>query len=115
MGNLTPQTKAYIIGTLFFGLIAFASSALQWNWQEIWIQTIILSVLGALTLLFKVEGATDRTHYDITFVIYGFTLIFYGAPITVIMIVAAHMWEWIWHRYPWYIQSFNDSSAKSRI
>ncbi len=26
------------------------------------------------------------------------------------VIVAAHILEWIWHRYPWYIQSFNIAS-----
>ena len=23
------------------------------------------------------------------------------------MILIAHLMEWIWHRYPWYIQTFN--------
>ena len=110
MGPLSWRARIYIISTLLAGTILFALSGLQWNWRETWIQTIVLSVLGALTLLFRVEGSTNRTHYDITFVIYGFTLILYGAPNAVIMILVAHLIEWIWHKYKWYIQSFNIGS-----
>jgi diguanylate cyclase (GGDEF)-like protein len=110
MSRLSLQTKIYIVSTLIAGSILFAISLIRWNWQETWIPTIVLSVLGGLTLLFKVEGSTNRTHYDITFLIYGCTLILFGAAQAVIVILAAHIIEWIWHRYPWYIQSFNIAS-----
>jgi diguanylate cyclase (GGDEF)-like protein len=110
MRRLSFQTRIYIIGTLLAGTILFTVSVLHWNWQKTWIQTIVLSLLGALTLLFKVEGSTDRTHYDFTFLIYGCSLILFGAPCAVIVILAAHMIEWIWHKYPWYIQTFNIAS-----
>ncbi len=110
MGKFSLLTKVYILCTLLGGIILLALSVSRWAWLETWIATIVLSVLGGLTLLFKVEGSTDRTHYDITFIIYGCALILYGAPVAVIVIVAAHTLEWIWHRYPWYIQSFNIAS-----
>ncbi len=110
MRRLSVQTRFYIIGTLLAGTILFFVYALRWNWQETWIQTIVLSLLGALTLLFKVEGSTDRTHYDITFIIYGCSLILFGAPNAVIVILVAHIVEWIWHKYKWYIQAFNIAS-----
>jgi diguanylate cyclase (GGDEF)-like protein len=110
MGKFSLQTKVYITCTLLAGIILLAIFIPRWNWQETWIETIVLSVLGGLTLLFKVEGSTDRTHYDITFIIYGCALILYGAPVALIVIVAAHVIEWVWHRYPWYIQSFNIAS-----
>ncbi len=69
MGKFSLQTKVYILVTLMAGIILFAIFAPRWAWQDTWIQAIILSVLGGLTLVFKVEGSTDRTHYDITFLI----------------------------------------------
>jgi diguanylate cyclase (GGDEF)-like protein/putative nucleotidyltransferase with HDIG domain len=110
MAKFSLRTKIYIYCTLLGGIILLAISIPRWNWQETWIQTLVLCGLGGLTLLFKVEGTTDRTHYDITFLIYGCTLILFGAPAAVIVIVVAHVIEWIWHRYPWYIQSFNIAS-----
>jgi diguanylate cyclase (GGDEF)-like protein/putative nucleotidyltransferase with HDIG domain len=110
MGKFSLQTRIYIISSLFGGAILFAIFVSRWNWQASWIQTIVLSVLAVLTLLFKIEGSTDRTHYDITFLIYGCALILYGAPVAVVVILVAHIIEWIWHRYPWFIQSFNIAS-----
>ena len=114
MKDFSIQTRVYIIATLIAGFLFLAFFEFQWvwmqAWQKTWIQTILLAVLGALSLLFKVEGSTNRTHYNLTFILYGFSLILLGAPQTLMVIFVAHIVEWIWHKYPWYIQLFNLSS-----
>ena len=110
MGKLSTPTRVYIFATLLAGIILFIYFAPRLDWQSTWIETTALCILGGLTLLFKVEGSTDHTHYDITFLIYGCALILYGIPVTVVVILAAHLIEWIWHKYPWYIQGFNIAS-----
>ena len=107
MKNFTWQTKLYIGGTLMAGSICLIFYLSQWHWQESWLPTLVLSILGSLSLLIKVEGSTNRTHYNITFVIYGFTLILLGAPETIIVMIVSHLVEEAWHKYPWYIQLFN--------
>ena len=110
MKDLSLPTRLYIIGTLIAGLICLVIYVPRLDWQSTWLPTIILGVLASLTLLFKVEGSTNRTHYNLTFVLYSFSLILYGAPVTIIVMVVAHIVEWVWHKYPWYIQLFNLSS-----
>ena len=55
----------------------------------------------------KVEGPNDKTNYSIAWFVYGFAFITLGPAAAVFVIVVAHLAEWIWHKYPWYIQSFN--------
>lgn len=110
MRELSPQTRFYIITSMVVGVMVAVYSLAQWDWQQSGISTVILALLGSLCLLFKVEGSTSRTHYDVTFMVYGATLILLGAPEAIFVIIVAHLVEWIWHRYPWYIQSFNIAS-----
>ncbi len=42
MGQLSYRTRIYIVGTLLAGTILFFVSVSHWNWQENWIQTIVL-------------------------------------------------------------------------
>jgi hypothetical protein len=41
---------------------------------------------------------------------YGFALIAFGPVSAIFVIVVSHLAEWIWHKYPWYIQGFNIGS-----
>jgi diguanylate cyclase (GGDEF)-like protein/putative nucleotidyltransferase with HDIG domain len=68
---------------------------------------LFLTALASLSLIFKVEGATDRSHYNISFLIYSFTFILLGPVDAIIVILVSNLVEWAWHRYTWYIQSFN--------
>jgi diguanylate cyclase (GGDEF)-like protein len=108
--NLSVPTRIIIWVILAAGALLLGYNGFYHNWQNQWMPAIILSLLGSLTLLFKVEGATSRTHYNITFMIYGFTIILYGASVAVVVVFVAHIVEWVWHKYPWYIQLFNLSS-----
>ena len=63
-----------------------------------------LSVVASISLILKVEGTTNRSHYNISFFVYAFTLVLLGPPATMLVILISNMVEWLRHRYPWYIQ-----------
>lgn len=68
-----------------------------------------LSLLGSVLHILKVEGATNRSHYTISFLVYGFTLIVLGLPEMLVVILVSNLAEWAWNRTDWYIQLFNIS------
>jgi hypothetical protein len=68
---------------------------------------IIIALLAGFAQIFKVEGPTERSNYNISWVFYGFSFLLFGTFGAMFVILIAHLMEWIWHWYPWYIQSFN--------
>ena len=105
MKNLSTSAKAYIIGTILIGFGLVAWTAMKWDWTDPWLYS--LAVLGAVAQTLKVEGPNARTNYSIAWFVYGFTFIALGMEAAIFVIVIAHLVEWIWHKYPWFIQSFN--------
>jgi hypothetical protein len=105
MKNLSSTAKVYILSTLLagLGLIVWMAKDVNWTNQGLF----VLAALGAAAQTYKVEGPNDKTNYNIAWFVYGFTLIALGPPSAVIVIVVSHLVEWGWHKYPWYIQSFN--------
>jgi hypothetical protein len=105
MKNLSSLTKAYILGTTLigFGLIGWMVIKLGWPNMGLF----LLSVLGAAAQTLKVEGPNDKTNYSIAWFVYGFAFILLGPASALFVVVISHLVEWIWHKYPWYIQSFN--------
>jgi hypothetical protein len=99
------QAKVYVFGVILigFGLLVLGSLATE----EFPIGTFITALLAGLAQIFKVEGPTERSNYNISWVFYGFSFLLFGTFGTMIVILIAHLIEWLWHRYPWYIQSFN--------
>ncbi len=71
------------------------------------IMTAVLAILGSLALIFNVYGSTERTHYNVSFVIYSFSLFLLGIPGAGIVILISHLIEWPFGKYPWYVQIFN--------
>jgi hypothetical protein len=67
----------------------------------------MLAILGAVAQTLKVEGPNAKTNYSIAWFIYGFAFISYGNGAAIFVIFVSHLAEWFWHRYPWFIQSFN--------
>jgi diguanylate cyclase (GGDEF)-like protein/putative nucleotidyltransferase with HDIG domain len=104
--NLTPFARVYIISTLLIGSILGIWQITRVNWSNLGF-LLILSALTAVAQVIKVEGPTPRTNYNISFIFYGFAMIGLGAPAAALVIFTACLIEWIWHKYPWYIQSFN--------
>ena len=105
MKNLSSAAKVYILSTILVGLALIGWVSKDVAWTNLWLY--VLAALGAAAQTYKVEGPNDTTNYNIAWFVYGFTFIALGAPAAVIVIVVAHLVEWAWHKYPWYIQSFN--------
>jgi len=105
MKNLSSAAKVYILSTIIAGLGLVVWMARDLDWANLGLY--ILAALGAGAQTYKVEGPNDQTNYNIAWFVYGFTFIALGAPAAVIVIVVSHLVEWAWHKYPWYIQSFN--------
>lgn len=67
----------------------------------------VLSFLASLALILKVEGATKRSHYTFSFLVYGFTFALYGATSAMFVITISHLAEWLWNKSTWFLQLFN--------
>ena len=109
MKALSLKAKLYIIATILAGLVVLVVSISHLYLSELWM-LLVLSGLASLSLIFKVEGTTVRSHYNISFLIYSFTFILLGPAVAILVILISNVVEWVWHKYPWYIQSFNIAS-----
>ena len=105
MKNLSLSAKAYILGAILvgFGMIVWMAAELEWANTGLY----LLTILGAVMQTLKVEGPDNRTNYSIAWFVYGFTFVLFGTVSALFVIMISHLVEWIWHKYPWYIQSFN--------
>jgi hypothetical protein len=108
MKHFSLATKSYLLSTLLLGAFLLA-----WNLQYLdrspgrLIMLLVLILAASLAQVFKVEGTTNRSHYAISFVVYGFSLLHLGLPETLLVIVVSNLAEWLWHRSPWFIAAFN--------
>ena len=106
MSKLSLSARLYILGTIIAG-----GALLLWQLSRLPLDGVVLTLaiggLAALAQVFKVEGPTERSSYNISWVAYGFAFVLLGAPGAVLVILIAHVVEWVRHRYPWFIQSFN--------
>ncbi len=105
MKELSSGSKAYIFATIGAGGLVFATQMNQVRWSQFGV--LALAVLAALAQVFKVDGPTERSSYNIAWLIYGFSLVSLGIQASLLIILAAHLAEWARHRYPWFIQTFN--------
>ncbi len=108
MKDLSSSTKLYLYATYMTGITIFIWHISRINLSHL-LMLVILCLLASLTLILKVEGATNRSHYTFSFLIYGFTFALYGIPEAMLVIVISNAAEWIWNRPAWYIQLFNTS------
>jgi diguanylate cyclase (GGDEF)-like protein/putative nucleotidyltransferase with HDIG domain len=109
MKDFSLQTKIYIMLTIFVGSAILIWLLLNYSWQNHW-ALLALSGLASLAFFFKVEGTTNRSHYNISFLVFGFTLVFLGPQATILVILVSNLVDWGWHKYAWYIQGFNIAS-----
>ena len=105
MKNLSAQAKTYIFIIIAFGIGVIVWKLLDLDWANLGLY--LLAVLGAIAQTLKLEGPTERTNYNIAWFVYGFAFIALGPSAAIFVILISHLEEWIWHKYPWYIQSFN--------
>lgn len=105
MKNLSAIAKVYILGSILIGLGLIAWKLLELDWTNPGLY--LLAALGAVAQTLKVEGPNAKTNYSIAWFVYGFAFIALGPIAAIFVIVIAHLAEWLWHKYPWFIQSFN--------
>jgi diguanylate cyclase (GGDEF)-like protein/putative nucleotidyltransferase with HDIG domain len=110
MKNLSLTAKIYILSTIFIGAGLIAWQFTQLEWQANWLSLLLLAAFASVTQIYKVEGSTHKSSYNISWLVYGFTFLLLGTPAVVFIILVSHMVEWVRHKYPWYIQSFNIGS-----
>ena len=67
----------------------------------------VVAVLAAIAQVPKVEGPTRKSSYNVALVVYGFSFVALGLPAAIFVMLFACVVEWAWHRYPWFIQTFN--------
>lgn len=106
MSDLSLKARIFILFTISLAGMLLLYTLTQIDWGDIWMM-LALSALASLTLIFKVIGATDRSHYNISFLVYGFSFLILGLEPTIFVIVISNLVEWTWHKYVWYIQSYN--------
>ena len=105
MKNLSLVAKIYVLGTVLIGCGVTIWMLAKLDWLKTGLY--VLAALGAMAQTLKVEGPDDKTNYSIAWFVYGFTFIAFGLVSALFVVVISHLVEWIWHKYPWYIQSFN--------
>ncbi len=109
MHKISLLAKIYILGTIVLGGTMTAWYVRQVDSTSGWLIAVTCG-LAALLQIFKIEGTTARTSYNLSWIVYGASFVLWGVPATIAVITVAHLVEWLWHRYLWYIQSFNIAS-----
>jgi len=107
MKQLSILTKTYLLFINLLGVYVIASNipGIQIPNPSLF---IVLLLLGGVLHVLKIEGPTNRSHYTLSFIIFGFTLVLYGNPAILIVILVANLFQWILKPPPaWYIQPFN--------
>jgi diguanylate cyclase (GGDEF)-like protein len=108
MKELSFRAKIYLYGIYALGLATIARHLTKGEFHNLWM-LVVLCFVASLALLFKVEGATYRSHYTFSFLVYGFTFALYGTSATISVIAVSNLIEWLWNRPPWFIQLFNSA------
>jgi hypothetical protein len=96
MGSLSTTSKTYIFATLGTGGFVLAHQLSQLQWDQVWL--LLLALLAAAAQTFKVHGPTQRSNYNIAWLLYGFTFVSLGLKAALFVILIAHLAEWLKHR-----------------
>jgi diguanylate cyclase (GGDEF)-like protein/putative nucleotidyltransferase with HDIG domain len=106
MGELPNKAKLYVIGITLLGLGIYI-----WQLQFLEIQSpwlfLAITLLASFGQVKKVWGSTARSSYAISWVFYGFSIFHFGLPGTLLIILIAHIIDWIINKYTYYIPPFN--------
>ena len=109
MQALSNKAKIYISATILAGMLLLIWSFTHLEVENTWM--VLALIAGAsISLILKVEGPTERSHYNISFLIYAFSFVLLGPNTTAVVILVSNLIDWAWHKYAWYIQLFNISA-----
>ena len=106
MKEMTVSTRIYLFAIYVSGALLFSWNLLHWQIKDP-VMLAVLCLLASLTLTIKVEGATNRSHYTLSFIFYGFAFAHLGVPQAALVIFVSNLVEYLVNRPPWFIQIFN--------
>jgi diguanylate cyclase (GGDEF)-like protein/putative nucleotidyltransferase with HDIG domain len=106
MKSLSVPTKLYLAAIYLLGLGVLVWNVLRLPAVNV-VMVFVLGLVASFFMVYKVEGATNRSHYTFSFLVYGFAFAFLSPGETLIVILISNLVEWIWNRPPWFIQIFN--------
>src|SRR3990172_7149666 len=109
MKNLSRKARGYILTVILAGAVLFAFQLPLLPRSNLWL-LLGICALASLAQVLKVEGPTHQSSYNISWVLYGFAFLLFGTPGLLLVMLVAHLVDWVWYRYPWFIQSFNITS-----
>jgi diguanylate cyclase (GGDEF)-like protein len=108
MRNLPLKAILYITPMILAGSALTLWHLSNLNWGNKWL--LLLAGMAAITQILKVEGTTEQSSYNVSWLLYGFTFVIFGPTETMFVILIGHIAEWVWYKYPWQIQTFNISA-----
>ena len=106
MKDLSLPTKLYLSAIYLAGTGIYVRHLNKMDFSHPWM-LIALCLIASLTLILKVAGTTNRSHYTFSFLVYGFTFALYGTSEAILVITVSNLIEWIWNKPAWFIQLFN--------
>lgn len=109
MNQFSRSARLYILSVIGLGLAVMVWQFSQLPQTETGLLLAVCAV-AAVAQTLKVEGPTERSSYNLSWVAYGFAFLVWGTAAALAVIVVSHLAEWLKHRYAWYIQSFNIGS-----
>jgi hypothetical protein len=99
MKECSVQAKVYVFGVILSGFVLLITQSLIT--VEFPIGILVSGLLAGIAQIFKVEGPTECSNYNISWVLYGFSFLLYGTFGAMVVILIAHLTEWFRHKYPW--------------
>jgi diguanylate cyclase (GGDEF)-like protein/putative nucleotidyltransferase with HDIG domain len=111
MKDFSRQTQAYILGTITVAVLMAAWQFFQTPLQVSWL-LLTACIIASFLQGIAVFGATARSTYSLSWIVYAFTLVALGPLATLIVVAVSHLAEWLLDpdRLKWYIQTFNVST-----
>ncbi len=106
MKELSFPAKIYLVAVYCVGCGMFLLN-LDFSPNSNLLMLFALSLLGSVLHIYKVVGATVRSHYTFSFVVYGFTFAHFGIGEMLLVILISNLAEWVWNKPAWFIQVFN--------
>ena len=106
---MSGQARAYILSVIVVGGLLAAWLVDGYPPQH----RVAVAAAGALAAMLQVcktEGATSRSSFNLSWIVYAAVFVQYGMSAAFVVIAIGHLAEWMWYRYPWYVQGFNIAS-----
>ncbi len=106
MSSMNRRAQLYIASIIALGALISAIVLARLD-PAMGLTLAVLCGLASAAQVLRVPGATSQSMYHISWALYGFAFVAFGAPAALLTAIVAHLVEWAWHRYPWHVQAFN--------